>query len=627
MPEIHVLDKNVAELIAAGEVIDRPASVIKELIENAVDAGASSITVEVMRGGISFMRITDDGCGIAPEQIRLAFLRHATSKVRSAEDLVSIGTMGFRGEALASVAAVSRVELLSKRKEDSLGSSYRIEGGVEISQSAAGCPDGTTLIIRDLFYNTPARLKFLKKDVAEANAVQAVVDKLSLIHPQISFRFIRDNKPVRLTSGDGLLYSSIYAVFGKGLAEELIPVDFSQNRIRVKGYTSSPLFGQSRRSMQYFFVNTRYIKSAVLSEVMEDAYRGSLMVGKHAACVLDITIDPAEVDVNVHPAKTEVRFAHVQSVTGCVYLAVKNAILNAENTKPVTPPRPQFTIEAPPPKAPLQETLVLSSSAARYVKDRQAPTPLVNITPRLTAFPARQEIDEVVEPEIRPAVSSGRPFTEKISAPITEKVSETFTEKASAPITEHREAAPELKMIGELWRTYILCEVGDELVIMDKHAAHERVRFEELRRELVKHSQLLAESIFVQLDMAAYDALTQNRDTLLDAGIEVLPGENGTAEVISLPSMLAFHDVEEVVSEAADILLRGGDMGVLFDEILHSIACRSAIKANDKSDFDDLEQLARLVWQDKAIRFCPHGRPIITVMKKREVEKNFGRIQ
>ena len=333
MPEIRLLDKSVAELIAAGEVIERPSSVIKELVENSIDAGARHITVEIKHGGISYMRITDDGCGIAYDQMPTAFLRHATSKIRTGDDLTGIMTMGFRGEALASVAAVAKIEMMSRQDGDELGGRYIIEGGEEKEHESCGCPTGTTIVIKELFYNTPARLKFLKKDISEGNFIAATVDRLALSHPDISFRFIRDNKSVRMTSGDGSLLSAAKAVSGRQFADSLIPVDFSLNGIDVSGYVSSPLFCRNSRSMQTFFVNTRYIKSTTCMAALEEAYRNSMMVGKFPACILNISLSPETVDVNVHPAKTEIRFAYEKPVFDAVYFAVKNALVNAADDK------------------------------------------------------------------------------------------------------------------------------------------------------------------------------------------------------------------------------------------------------------------------------------------------------
>jgi len=587
---INILSREISELIAAGEVVERPASVIKELVENCVDAGAKSITVEIMGGGVSFMRVTDDGHGIAFDEVPKAFLRHATSKTANKEDLENIVTMGFRGEALASVAAVSKIEILTKRAEDKTGTLYKIQGGVEAEHRETGCPDGTTIIIRELFYNTPARLKFLKKDISEANAIQAVVDKLILAHPHIAFRFLRDNKPVRITAGDGELYSALYSVFGKEFALSLVPLDFSQGGIKINGFVSSPLFCRGNRTMQYFFLNSRPIKSLQIMAAVEEAYRNSAPVGKYPACALKIEVNPREVDVNVHPAKTEVRFADDNAVFNTVYFAVKNALLNSQSIKEIEIifPKPEYTPPLPPEKPTFQQTL-------------------------------------------KPAFNESKTEFTVTKAPIV-PVDPTYEKPAAPPAPPPEitlESEPKLRIIGELWKTYIVCENDENLVIIDKHAAHERIRFEALKREFTASSQLLAESIFVKFDMRCYDALRQGRGVLLDAGIEIIPLENYTIEVIALPSVLVGGDIEAVLAETAEIFAESGGSEIgtesLFNEILHSIACKSAIKANDKSHISDLEKLANTVWDDNSLRFCPHGRPIITSLSRREIEKNFGR--
>jgi DNA mismatch repair protein MutL len=592
MPQINILPREISELIAAGEVVDRPASVIKELVENCVDAGAKQITVEIMGGGVSFMRVTDDGVGIAFDEVPKAFLRHATSKTASREDLENIVTMGFRGEALASVAAVSKIEVLTKRNSeitgDEKGTLYKIHGGEEADYRETGCPDGTTIIIRELFYNTPARLKFLKKDISEANAIQAIVDKLILAHPHIAFRFLRDNKPVRITAGDGELYSALYSVFGKQFAQSLTLVDFSQHGIKISGFISSPLFCRGNRTMQYFFLNSRPIKSLQIMAAMEEAYKNAAPTGKYPACALKIEINPREVDVNVHPAKTEVRFANDNAVFDTVYFAVKNALLNAQNVKEIEIPqvraKPEYLQPPPPAEKPaFQQTLkpVFNESKAEFIVTKE---PIVHVyVPR--------EIPPLVEPPPEPP--------------------------------------PQLKIIGELWKTYIICEENENLILIDKHAAHERIRFNALKKELNASSQLLAESIYVKFDLRSHDALRQGSDVLLDAGIEIIPLENYEIEIIALPEMLIGSDIEAILAGAAEIFAgsEGSKLGTesIFNEILHSIACKSALKANDKSIITDLEMLANIVINDKNLRFCPHGRPIITQISRKEIEKNFGR--
>ncbi|MCL2108376.1 MAG: DNA mismatch repair endonuclease MutL [Oscillospiraceae bacterium] len=601
MPQINILPREISELIAAGEVVDRPASVIKELVENSVDAGARQITVEIMNGGVSFMRVTDDGCGIACGQVPTAFMRHATSKTASKEDLENIVTMGFRGEALASVAAVAKIEVLTKRPADKIGTLYKIYGGEELAHHETGCPDGTTIIIRELFYNTPARLKFLKKDVSEANAVQAIVDKLILAHSHIAFRFIRDNKIVRITAGD-TLHTALYSVFGKQFAASLIPVDFAQGGIKIGGFVSSPLFCRGNRTMQYFLLNSRPIKSLQIMAAVEEAYKSQIPVGKYPACALTIALNPSEVDVNVHPAKSEVRFANDNAVFDTVYFAVKNALLNAENVK---------EIELPViPKEEYRPPLFRENTA---VQQEFAPV----LRASAAEFKVAKRSEEVFEfPEL--------PELPPISPPVMQNFTRPIEPSAPAPTTG-------LRVIGELWKTYIICEHGDSLVLIDKHAAHERIRFNALKRELTATSQLLTDSIFINADMRSFDALKQGREILLDAGIEIIPlDKNYVIEVIALPGLLLESDIEAIILEVAEIFAESGgsELGTesIFNEVLHSIACKSAIRANDKTSIADLEGLANAVWSDKNLRYCPHGRPIVTLISRREIEKNFGRV-
>lgn len=638
MPTINVLDKSVAELIAAGEVIERPASVIKELVENAIDAGADHVTVEIKNGGITYMRVTDNGCGIAHEEIPTAFLRHATSKIATGSDLDNINTFGFRGEALASIAAVARVEMLTKQSANEFGSSYKIEGGAETCHEKTGCPNGTTIIIRDLFFNTPARLKFLKKDVSEGNSVQAIVDKIALAHPEVAIKFIRDNKPVRITNGDGKHYSAIYSVFGKQFAASLIPVDYSVGNISVSGYISSPLFARANRSMQYFFVNTRSIKSVICMSALEEAYRNSIMVGKFPACVLNINLPPNEVDVNVSPSKTEVRFAYEKNVFDAVYYGVKNGILNAENSreiqiKPVEKPtsakeeisaavilpakeeKPVF----------IGERVRLSSEPAPY--EMKQPEVLYRqeklAEPVQPVPPALKNVQVEEEPEI------ANPF-KFLSREIFEKPKPVQEKPPVQPAEEkpEQEEKPPLTVIGEIFKTYIVCQCGDDMILMDKHAAHERIRFEKLKKDFSQHSQLLLEPVNIQLSAEEWSAVTDFSEELGEMGIDFVPHNNFVIELTSMPTMLAGGDEKGTMEKIADILTHSNTnvKGEIFDDILHSMACKSAIRANEITSFEELKLLANQVWSDEKIRFCPHGRPIITVISKKELEKNFNRI-
>lgn len=684
MPEIRLLDKSVAELIAAGEVIERPSSVIKELVENSIDAGARHITVEIKHGGISYMRITDDGCGIAYEQMPTAFLRHATSKIRTGDDLTGIMTMGFRGEALASVAAVAKIEMMSRRAEDELGGRYVIEGGEEKEHESCGCPVGTTIVIKELFYNTPARLKFLKKDISEGNFIAATVDRLALSHPDISFKFIRDNKSVRMTSGDGSLLSAAKAVFGRQFADSLIPVDFSLNGIDVSGYASSPLFCRNSRSMQTFFVNTRYIKSTTCMAALEEAYRNSMMVGKFPACILDITLSPDSVDVNVHPAKTEIRFAYEKPVFDAVYFAVKNALVNAADDRrqielekpkkydnaddyfkrnpeiikreqqtlehiPVTLPlvNNEYPVEIAVPKEPSEpvkaETIYgsaqvrsasLHSSHTDYIAKTEKPQediPLPEEPPTAPAFTAvsgkvvvavddddigsicAESTDDIPLPEAPPIKDDGFKFIN--TQPVrVEKINEPTPEKIN------------IRVIGEFLRTYILCEVGEELIIIDKHAAHERIRFEKLKEEFITTSQLLIDKTELKLSAAEYEALHEYYEYVEQSGIELVFCDDCVVQITAMPSVISCPPTEMVADVARRLMNAATEQkSALFDDMLHTMACKSAIKAHDKTDTIELQALAERVINDRTIRFCPHGRPVMTSLSKYKIEHFFNR--
>ncbi len=648
MADIKLLDKSVYELIAAGEVIERPSSVIKELVENAIDAGASRITVEIKNGGITFMRVTDNGCGIPFEQVSTAFLRHATSKLSAAEQLDNIMTLGFRGEALASVAAVGRVEVLTKCSEDELGTSYHIEGGEETAYEKTGCPDGTTVIIRDIFFNTPARLKFMKKDVTEGNYVQAVVDRLALVYPEIAFSFIRDNKTVRITSGDGKMYSSIYSVFGRQFAASLTQVDYQQNGIKINGYISVPHACRANRQMQYFFINRRSVRNATCMAALEEGYRNSVMVGKFPACVLNIEIAPSEVDVNVSPSKTEVRFSNDKMIFEAVYLAVKNGILNAENIKEIEAPKPalntqtafaeddgeddKIPVVVPKPKPFNQEKRYFDTvKEPSYHPDESTSTGNVALNATATVYksnpPQNIFIQEKLDEDIDKAETTGYEFISNSSL-IRKECAEEDKPQISNSVAEQEYEQP-IKYIGELFKTYIICEQGENVILIDKHAAHERIRFEQLKKELVTTAQLLTESVSLTLSAEEWTALADNADYLSELGIESDFLDDFKVEVTAFPSMLSDWSVEDTMQKIAEVLIGGGDNieGELYDDILHSVACKGAIKAHEYTSSQELEILAKRIMNDKSIRYCPHGRPIVTTVSKREIEKNFGRIQ
>lgn len=647
MPKINQLDKSVYELIAAGEVIERPSSVIKELAENSIDAGAHIITVEIKRGGITYMRITDNGCGISYEDVPLAFQRHATSKVYTAQDLENINTLGFRGEALASVAAVSRIEAVSKRPEDELGTCYKIEGTAPIEYDRTGCADGTTIIIRDLFYNTPARLKFLKKDVTEGNYCANVIEKLALSHPDISFRFIRDGKQTLFTPGDAEYFNAIHAVFGKQFAAGMIPVDCVYRDVGVTGFVSSPLFTRSNRTMQNFFINGRSVKNPICCAALEEAFRNSIMTGKFPTCVLNVNLDPALLDANISPAKTEVRFSNDKAVFDAVYYAVKNALLgydesreivlpkSAETPTSAEPPKPDKTEE---PKAP---TMAIPTGRSVGVAAGGVSESVFR-KPESFRFPVPDEkTEQTVLPEFEPDLIKAEKAPKKETpleelpgfAYLTHKSFEKREEEPNQPNPapeppEVTESTENIRVIGELFKTYILCESGESLILIDKHAAHERINFERFKKERDTDVQLLLEPKAVFLPPEEYDAVSNYSSQLESVGISLRFEDGGKVMVDGLPEPLAECDPEDLLQSVAETLAQNNTNaeGLLFDDVLHTMACKASIRANEDQDVTELAYLANIVLKDNNIRYCPHGRPVLTQISKRQIEKYFGRI-
>lgn len=656
MPKINLLDKSVYELIAAGEVIERPSSVIKELAENSIDAGAASITVEIKRGGISYLRVTDDGCGISHEDIPTAFMRHATSKVYTQDDLDSINTLGFRGEALASVCAVSRVELLTKQREDQLGSIYRIEAGEPVEYDRAGCADGTTIIIRDLFYNTPARLKFLKKDVTEGNYCASVIEKLALSHPGISFRFIRDGRQTMLSSGDGEYYSAVYAVFGKQFAAGLIPVENVYQNTAVTGYVSSPLFTRANRSMQNFFVNGRSVKSPLCCAALEEAFRNTIMVGKFPSCVLCVNTDPSQVDANIHPTKTEVRFTNEKIVFDAVYFAVKNALMGYDesreiklNTAPARAeniPQPERArsseplrtasaqvIEEPPKTMPIPS----GRDAVIYPQEKREPPKftLRQETPQPVQFtqplPAAEQtyMPELVpakKPEPRETPLSDLPGFAFLSEKSFEKKPEPVPQEPD-PVIPHERPKEQIRVVGELFKTYIVCESTEGMILIDKHAAHERVNFERLKKGFDSSAQLLMQPEEVYLTPEEFNGMSEYADKLAQVGI-IMEFTDGKARVTGLPQMLDKVPPAEIVECIAKIVSQGNTNaeGELFDDMLHTVACKASIRGNEDNDILELQVLAQEVFNNPDIRYCPHGRPVMTQISRKQIERYFGRV-
>lgn len=643
MGKINVLEKQIAELIAAGEVVERPASVAKELVENAVDAGATDVTVEIRHGGTTFLRVADDGCGIERDDVPLAFVRHATSKIGRRDDLDGIGTLGFRGEALASVAAVAHVEFLTRTEEELAGTHYVIDGDGEQACEDAGCPKGTTIVVRDLFYNTPARMKFLKKDVTEGNAIAAVVDKTALSHPEVSFRFIRDGKETLHSPGDGRLKSAVYAVYGKQFTSGLIPVDYELGGVRISGFVSKPSAARPNRSMQNFFINGRYVRTRTASVALEEAFKGSLMVGKIPACVLHITIPFGAVDVNVHPTKLEVRFINEKPIFDAVYHGVKTA-LNQGDEPPVfalpQEKKPAYTPESPvvqirlAPAAPQEQPEnhfpavsppVQGKSYAVHdsVCDIEADD-IPDPPARENSFSSTFSADyEKREPQPQGSVNSVQP-----SADFESESGSAAAPPLSAQPEEDERETPE-KLIGEAFETYIVLERGDSLVFVDKHAAHERMLYEKLKNEGGEaFGQMLLEPIPVILEKNEYSAVLESLEVCRKAGFELEDFGGGTVLVRSAPMILGDGDVAGSVMEIAGYLSENkNDLTTQkIDWLYHNVACRAAVKAGDNTSPLELAELARRVERED-VRYCPHGRPVSFLLRRRDLERQFGRIQ
>lgn len=745
MPKINILDKHTADLIAAGEVVERPASAVKELVENSIDAGATSVTVEIQNGGISYIRITDNGCGISREDVKTAFLPHATSKIKQKDDLNSIMTLGFRGEALASIAAVSKVDILTRTADETFGTRYSLEGGEQKVFDDAGCPVGTTIVVKDLFFNTPARMKFLKKNVSEGNAVADAADRMALSHPEVSVKLIRDGKETLCSPGDGNLLSAIYAVYGKEFASGLIPVKYQSDGVRVEGYVSKPLASRKSRSMQLFFLNGRFVRSGTASAALSEAYRNSIMVGKFPACVLHIKFPPSAVDVNVHPAKLEVRFENEKPVFDAIYYGVKNALITGDTRPEAKLSDKEFPMQKAPFARPeslykksnmfaqqkfllnkreksgdlsalnrpavkeeeeadfskqqgtgcsstggidsskIQGTSYQSSGAttpdgrqntdafANDENDKNIPAngntsdqgfsekgsgayfrepQAVNGTFEYYRPPVNINVtvdDEDVENPVSGA-SSDIGAAENIAADnFAQSPDDGMSEKAAFAGEGFQSAADNISgntsvttaarvidddktdspiFIGEVFATYIIVQVGKKLLLIDKHAAHERILFDSLcENHSAPSAQMLLEPVTVTLRKTEHTVLLENADLLERAGILVEDFGMNSIIIRSVPMNLDSQGVCEIVEEVADRLLKNPNRVSTEKQewIYHSIACRAAIKAGDKSDKAELMALCERIVKDDSIRYCPHGRPVAVWLSKYELEKQFGR--
>lgn len=645
MPDIQILSPHLADLIAAGEVVERPASVVKELVENAFDAGARTVTVELRGGGATYLRVTDDGCGMTPEDAGIAFLRHATSKLHDAQGLEAIGTMGFRGEALAAISAVSHITLTTRRRGAPGGTHMTLDAGEIQDMYETGCPEGTTMIVRDLFYNTPARRKFLKTDRAEGAACAAAALRCALGRPDVSVRCIRDGEELFFSPGDNKLDSCVYSLLGRELAKTLLPCEGEADGVRVHGFISSPAAGRGSRAQQHFFCNGRWIKSAALQAALEQAYRNTLLVGRFPACVLYVELSCAAVDVNVHPAKTEVKFSHERAVFDAVYYGARAALeaekepvatLSKTAAKPEPAPKADPFVPAAPkaapaaaqhppapaaptfapartyaPAAPAEEALSFRSpTASAFAAPRVAPPPV--FTPPARTAPAAQPVPKPVVQDVQTALEP-EPAEQETPSPLA---------RAVPPET------PPARLIGEAMHTYILVEKGDTLILIDKHAAHERINFDRLRQNPADiPSQTLLEPLPFTPDASDAEVLQQHGDTLAELGFTLEPFGRSDYILRGVPAQIDAGDALPALEEICAQLRHGAhtDAQAVRDEVLKTVACKAAIKAGWQTEPEELLRLADAVCAGE-VKYCPHGRPVAVTLTRRELDKLFKRI-
>lgn len=642
MPDIQILSPHLADLIAAGEVVERPASVVKELVENAFDAGARTVTVELRGGGATYLRVTDDGCGMTPEDAGIAFLRHATSKLHDAQGLEAIGTMGFRGEALAAISAVSHITLTTRRQGAPGGTHMTLDAGEIQDMYETGCPEGTTMIVRDLFYNTPARRKFLKTDRAEGAACAAAALRCALGRPDVSVRCIRDGEEIFFSPGDNKLDSCVYSLLGRELAKTLLPCEGEVDGVRVHGFISSPSAGRGSRAQQHFFCNGRWIRSAALQAALEQAYRNTLLVGRFPACVLYVELSCAAVDVNVHPAKTEVKFSHERAVFDAVYYGAR-AALEAERAPAAAAPKPSVPkpepASAPAPKADPFLPAAPSRSAApaapafsgarTYAPAAPAEEAVSFRSPTASAFSAPRVTPPPVFPA--PARTAPQPPMPKPVVQGVQTALEPEPAEQETPSPLARAVPPETppaRLIGEAMHTYILVEKGDTLILIDKHAAHERINFDRLRQSPANiPSQTLLEPLPFTPDESDADVLQQHGDTLAELGFTLEPFGRSDYILRGVPAQIDAGDALPALEEICAQLRHGAhtDAQAVRDEVLKTVACKAAIKAGWQTEPEELLRLADAVCAGE-VKYCPHGRPVAVTLTRRELDKLFKRI-
>lgn len=653
MPVINILSPHVADMIAAGEVVERPASVIKELVENSFDAGARNITVAIEDGGATCIRVTDDGCGMAPEDAGMAFLRHATSKLRDERGLEAISTMGFRGEALAAISAVSEIELTTRRRGDREGTRVTLTAGDIQDMGPWGCPEGSTMTVRRLFYNTPARLKFLKSDRSEASACIQAALRCALGHPEVSLRFLRDGKEEFFSPGDGRMDSCVYALLGRDVAKDLLPCESRMDNMAVRGFVSSPAAGRGNRGAQYFYCNGRYIKSALLQSAVEQAYKNTLLTGRYPACVLYLELGYGSVDVNVHPAKTEVKFSAERQVFDLVYHAVLSA-LAGERPGVQAKPAPEAKIEKAAPKADFYRSMsakefrdsgysvkspgatTAKSSSATAVITPPAPrqsiqTPreepsVFNLRSPQTGFQTSMDLRPAAKSEPLPPISTpedGQSLGNTgFSTPDAPKAVENSVQNVeSLPLPDH-------KIVGEALKAYIIVEQEEALIFIDKHAAHERMIFDRLKQQ---KRQIMSQGLLcpVTLRVSGEDGelLEKNGQLLSDLGFELEPFGENEYILRAVPADMLPEDARAAVEEICEKLRRGKapDPAAVRDEILHTVACKAAIKAGWDTEEKELQRLVEAVLRGQ-VKYCPHGRPVSITMTRKELDKQFKRI-
>ena len=658
MPKIFQLSPHVANLIAAGEVVERPASAVKELLENAVDAGASKVTIEIRDGGMTFLRVTDNGCGMSAEDARTAFLRHATSKLRTEEDLAAIGTMGFRGEALAAIASVSRIDLMTKTPGSISGVKLHLDGGAITEEGEAGCPDGTTILVRDLFYNTPARMKFMKSDTVEGSRVASAVQMQALAHPEVAFQFLRDGKQVLSTPGTGKLQDAMYCVYGRDCAK-MVAVESRWESYTLSGFVTLPTDARPSRSLQTFFVNDRPVKSKLLIAALEEAYRNQIMAGRFPGCVLHLRLPANAVDVNVHPAKTEVKFLSEKAVFDCVHYGVLGA-LNKKPDRPAVQFKPQAAPLPPEKPAPVpeakptekkdaffrtmtaQEYKTFSAAMADAPKPKpEAAAAAARKIPAAGNMPLREfvmlpQVRQAAKPEPAPLPPLPKSAEEKSGVRFPSGVPEAHRESPKPQLEPEMEQtalempkADSWRMVGELYRTYILVEQGDDAFLIDKHAAHERILFEKLKanQETISGQSLL-QPVPVRLSPAAAGELLGNTGLLEELGFEIEEFGENTVLARQIPMDLSEEAAAEALETLADDLLSGRreSRDTVRDTLLHTVACKAAIKAGWVSDERELLAIAKAVMEREDLKYCPHGRPICVSLSKKMLEKQFKRI-